>query len=100
VHPLVADATAASGVGRRAAPSVVPIRAVPVNEPYLGVHLAPIVTVQSTGVCLLWVHRVARVRRAIAVHDPERTLEVHYEALRADSAGQLRRIAECSGWRE
>src|SRR4029453_693348 len=40
----------ASGRGRRAAASVVPIRAVPVNEPCLGVHLGPIVTVHPIGV--------------------------------------------------
>jgi len=225
VHPLIADATAASGVGRRAAASVVPIRAVPVNEPYLGVHLAPIVTVHPIGVftpaevraedpsyffdttwedawrpalrrlilarlaaqaraagrehgvrnpivvvkepngshgalmlartvprsrllvlwrdgrdvidstldavtpggwlaggqdtadvsaggtrrldfirrnCMLWVHRVTMIRRAIAVHDPGRTLEIHYEALRADTANQLRRVVDWLelGWND
>lgn len=220
VHPLMADASAASGVGRRVAASSVPMRAVPINEPYIGMHLAPIVNVHPAGVftaadaraddpsyffdsrwenawrsalrrlilerlaaqarvagrdhgvrdplvvvkepngshgaqmltrtlprsrllvlwrdgrdvidsvldavtpggwlaggqdtadvaaggtrrmdfirrnSMLWAHRIIMVQRAVAAHDPDRTLEIRYEELRADTAGQLRRIVDWLG---
>lgn len=50
VYPLTHDARAASGAALRSHETRIRPAAVPVNEPYLGVHLAPIVTVHSVGV--------------------------------------------------
>jgi hypothetical protein len=44
-----------------------------------------------------WAHRTAMVRLALAAHDPARTLEVRYEALRADTDGELARIGAWLG---
>jgi len=50
VYPLTVTAEAPSGAARRANPSGVEPRAVPINEPYLGVHLAPIVSARPGAV--------------------------------------------------
>lgn len=49
-YPLTADAESASGAAMRTAETAARPVLVPINEPYLGVHLAPIVTVHPSGV--------------------------------------------------
>lgn len=46
-HPLRADPESPSGVGRWVGEASAAPRVIPVNEPYIGVHLAPIATVKS-----------------------------------------------------
>jgi hypothetical protein len=50
VYPLTPDSNAASGAAMRSSDSTVRPGAVPINEPYLGVHLAPIVSVHFVSV--------------------------------------------------
>src|SRR5213595_3914797 len=49
-YPLTPSAETRSGVALRPSPTDVRPVALPVNEPYLGVHLAPIVTVHPVGI--------------------------------------------------
>src|SRR5690348_7772634 len=50
VHPLMPDPAARCGARRPPGDSAVPVRAIPVNEPYFGVHLAPVMTIHPVGV--------------------------------------------------
>jgi hypothetical protein len=49
-YPLAADSDAACGASMRDGTTGVRPRAVPINEPYLGVHLAPIVAIHQLGI--------------------------------------------------
>jgi hypothetical protein len=49
-YPLTSDPEAASGTVMRSPATAVRPFAIPINEPYLGMHLAPVVTVASAGV--------------------------------------------------
>jgi hypothetical protein len=49
-YPLTADPERHSGVGLRPGATATRPVAMPVNEPYLGVHLAPVVTIHPVGV--------------------------------------------------
>jgi hypothetical protein len=49
-YPLTADSDAACGASMRDGTTGVLPHAIPVNEPYLGVHLAPIVAIHQLGI--------------------------------------------------
>jgi hypothetical protein len=49
-YPLTADSDAACGASMRDGTTGVRPHAIPINEPYLGVHLAPIVTIHQLGI--------------------------------------------------
>jgi Sulfotransferase family len=49
-YPLTADSDAASGASMRDGTTGLRPHAIPINEPYLGVHLAPIVAIHQLGI--------------------------------------------------
>jgi hypothetical protein len=71
-YPLAPSAEETSGVAMRPVRTGVRPYAIPINEPYLGVHLAPIVTSGPTGVF------TAAEARALLGPDPSYFFNEHY----------------------